>query len=128
MNYVDLLDSSRDFITYLCKKIINIFYFILLNCKILYYVVECKIFKRELNTRCQFFFYINTRCQLPQAAADQPSLFATNIRGRPTTRVYLTGGNRSGLTGYRSNRSGPGPVWAGTKPAQIQNLNLNSKK
>ena len=30
--------------------------------------------------------------------------------------------------GYRSNRSGPVPVWAGTKPAQIQNSNLNSKK
>ena len=44
-----------------------------------------------------------------------------------TSRVYKTGGNRSGLTGYRSNRSGPVPVWAGTKPAQIQNLNLNSK-
>ena len=43
-------------------------------------------------------------------------------------RVYKTGGNRSGLTGYRSNRSGPVPVWAGIKPAQIQNLNLNSKK
>ena len=27
-----------------------------------------------------------------------------------------------------SNRSGPVPVWAGTKPAQIQNSNLNSKK
>ena len=45
-----------------------------------------------------------------------------------TTRIHLTGGNRSGLTGYRSNRSGPVPVWAGTKPVQIQNLNLNSKK
>ena len=45
-----------------------------------------------------------------------------------TSRVYKTGGNRSGLTGYRSNRSGTVPVWAGTKPAQIQNLNLNSKK
>jgi len=44
------------------------------------------------------------------------------------TRVHLTGGNRSGLTGYRSNRSGPVPVSAGTQPAQIQNLNLNSKK
>ena len=44
-----------------------------------------------------------------------------------TTRVHLTGGNQSGLTGIRSNRSGPVPVWAGTKPAQIQNLNLNSK-
>ena len=44
------------------------------------------------------------------------------------TRVHQTGGNRSGLTGYRSNRSGPVPVWAGTKPAQIQNSNLNSKK
>ena len=43
------------------------------------------------------------------------------------SRVCKTGGNRSGLTGYRSNRSGPVPVWAGTKPAQIQNSNLNSK-
>ena len=41
-------------------------------------------------------------------------------------RVHQTGGNRFGLTG--SNRSGPVPVWAGTKPAQIQNLNLNFKK
>ena len=48
--------------------------------------------------------------------------------GRVAFRVYLTGGNWSGLTGYRSNRTGPVPVWAGTKPAQIQNLNLNSKK
>ena len=32
-----------------------------------------------------------------------------------------------GLTGYRSNRSGPIPVWAGIKPAQIQNSNSNSK-
>ena len=39
----------------------------------------------------------------------------------PITMVHLTGGNRSGLTGYRSNRSGPVPVWAGTKPAQNQN-------
>ena len=43
------------------------------------------------------------------------------------TKVNLTGGNWSGLTGYRSNRSGPVSVWAGTKPVQIQNLNLNSK-
>ena len=42
-------------------------------------------------------------------------------------RVYLTGGNQSGLTGYRSNRSGPVPVSAGTQSAKIQNLNLNSK-
>ena len=44
-------------------------------------------------------------------------------------KVNLTGGNRSGLTGYRSNRSGPVPVSAGTQPAKIQilNLNLNSK-
>jgi len=42
-------------------------------------------------------------------------------------RVNLTGGNRSGLTGYRSNRSGPVPVSVGTQPAKIQNLNLNSK-
>ena len=41
--------------------------------------------------------------------------------------VNQTGGNRSGLTGYRSNRSGPVPVSAGTQPAKIQNSNLNSK-
>ena len=43
-------------------------------------------------------------------------------------RVNETGGNRSGLTGYRSNRSDPVRVWAGIKPAPIQNSNLNSKK
>ena len=41
-----------------------------------------------------------------------------------TTKVNLTGGNRSGLTGYRSNRSGPVPVSAGTQPAKIQILNI----
>ena len=40
---------------------------------------------------------------------------------RAITRIHQTGGNRSGLTGYWSNRSGPVPVWTGTKPAQIQN-------
>jgi len=44
-----------------------------------------------------------------------------------TAMVNLTGGNRSGLTGYRSNRSGPVPVSTGTQPAKIQILNLNSK-
>jgi hypothetical protein len=42
-------------------------------------------------------------------------------------RVHQTGGNQSGLTGYRSNWSGPVSVWAGTKLAQIQNSNLNKK-
>ena len=46
---------------------------------------------------------------------------------RNGSRVHQTGGIRSGLTSYRSNRSGPVSVWAGTKPTQIQNLNLNSK-
>ena len=41
-------------------------------------------------------------------------------------RVKKTVRNRSGYRGYRSNR--PGPVPAGFKPAQIQILNLNSKK
>ena len=42
--------------------------------------------------------------------------------------VNLTVGNRSGLTGNRSNRSGPVPVPTGSQPVQIQILNLNSKK
>jgi len=33
--------------------------------------------------------------------------------------VYQTVGNRTGLTGYRSNRSGPVPVWSGMKPAKF---------
>ena len=44
-------------------------------------------------------------------------------RATTSAQVQQTGGNRS----YRSNRSGPIPVWTGTKPAQIQNSNLNSK-
>ena len=44
------------------------------------------------------------------------------------TGVHKTVGNRSGLIGYRLNRYGLVSVWAGIKPAQIQNLNLNSKK
>ena len=49
----------------------------------------------------------------------------------PSVRVImvnLTVGNRSGLTGNRSNRSGPVPVPTGSQPVQIQILNLNSKK
>ena len=46
---------------------------------------------------------------------------------RVVRRVNQTGGNRSGLTGYWSNRSGPVTVWAGIKPVPIQNLNLNLK-
>ena len=51
-----------------------------------------------------------------------------NASPRVTPRVNLTGGNRSGLTGNRSNRSGPVPVPTGSQPVQIQILNLNSKK
>ena len=47
-------------------------------------------------------------------------------RWRYRSRVNRIVGNRSGLTGYRSNRSGPVPVRSGMKPVQIQNL--NSKK
>ena len=44
------------------------------------------------------------------------------------TRVKKTAGNRTGYRGYRSNRPGPVPVPAGSNRAQIQILNLNSKK
>ena len=47
---------------------------------------------------------------------------------RVIIRVHQTGRNRSGYRGYRSNRPGPVPIPAGFKPAQIQILNLNSKK
>ena len=61
-------------------------------------------------------------------ACSNARLAATGLdRRRPMHKVNLTGGNRSGLTGYRSNRSGPVPVPAGTQPAKIQILNLNSK-
>ena len=56
-----------------------------------------------------------------------PAAFLAVSARHVLVRVYKTGGNRSGLTGYRSNRSGPVPVWAGIKPVQIQNSNLNSK-
>ena len=54
---------------------------------------------------------------------------------RTGTARYLQGGEHrrrgaeesQGLQN-RGNRSGPVPVWAGTKPTQIQNSNLNSKK
>jgi len=50
-------------------------------------------------------------------------------RGRGVgARVKKTAGNRTGYRGYRSNRPGPVPVPAGSNRAQIQILNLNSKK
>jgi len=54
-------------------------------------------------------------------------IFFLGLLARVRAMVNLTGGNRFGLTGYRSNRSGPVPVSAGTQPAKIQILNLNSK-
>ena len=60
---------------------------------------------------------VGSRCLLPLAG--------TSVYYRVPARVNETGGNRSGLTGYRSNRSGPVTVWAGIKPVQIQNSNLN---
>ena len=44
----------------------------------------------------------------------------TNMDDCILIRVNLTGGNRSGLTGYRSNRSGPVSVWAGLSKFKIQ--------
>ena len=61
----------------------------------------------------------------------EPIAFLAEARlGQPVAAAMVpqTVGNRSGLTGYRSNRSGPVPVESpGTQPAKIQNLNLNSK-
>ena len=61
----------------------------------------------------------------PQLARLLPTSSPTGWRRHTSTSVNQTGGKRSGLTGYRSNRSGPVP--AGTQPVKIQNLNLNSK-
>ena len=77
--------------------------------------------KPELKNPIPWFFI--TRSDLNLTRSDRSSGLS-GLGGR----VHLTGGNRPGLTGYRSNRSGPVPVWAGIKPAQILNLNLNSKK
>ena len=52
----------------------------------------------------------------------------TGLKQSVIDKVNLTGGNRSGLTGYRSNRSGPVPVWAGTKPAQNSKFKFKFKK
>ena len=73
------------------------------------------------------------RCDLRETGVHFPIPFRSVwswARGSsaPPPRLRLIVGNRSGLTGYRSNRSDPVPVWVGTKSVQIQNLNLNSKK
>src|SRR6185436_7327128 len=73
------------------------------------------------------FLFTDQTFNLEPAFLPSASWSLAQQRRRVLPRVYLTVGNRSGLTGYRSNRSGPVPVWSGTKPAQIQNLNLNSK-
>ena len=62
-----------------------------------------------------------------QKSNNSPPCSITKLLPLVGTRVHLTGGNRSGLTGYRSNRSGPVPVSVGTQPAKIQILNLNAK-
>ena len=54
--------------------------------------------------------------------------FNTSVPLRVISRVKKTAGNRTGYRGYRSNRPGPVPVPAGSNRAQIQILNLNSKK
>ena len=66
------------------------------------------------------------QCLNPSSVAPRPQPSRASRR-RPGS-VNRTVGNRSGLTGYRSNRSGPVPVRSGMKPVKIQNLNLNSKK
>ena len=57
------------------------------------------------------------------------------MRAAEIDAMAAAGGIPSGHQGspnrwepVRFDRSGPVPVWAGTKPVQIQNLNLNSKK
>ena len=59
------------------------------------------------------------------AEVDGEQAGGAGMLGLDGCRVYKTGGNRSGLTGYRSKRSGPVPVWAGIEPAKIPNSNLN---
>ena len=74
--------------------------------------------------RCRLLGLFATGVSLARA---HPYLLGRLSSHNVALRVKKTGGNRSGLTGYRSNWSGPVPVSAGTQPVQIQNLNLNSK-
>jgi hypothetical protein len=63
------------------------------------------------------------------AEAGLPPRILGYLTKLPTySRVYKTGGNQSGLTGYRSNRSGPVLVWAGIKPAQNSKFKFEFKK
>ena len=70
----------------------------------------------------------NTRLFFLKKRKNNPVLTTVlQMHSSLSTKVNLTGGNRSGLTGYQSNRSGPVPVSAGIQPSKIQILNLNSK-
>ena len=72
----------------------------------------------EINISCQLLAKTYPLLTPPLSSPPDP----------PTTRVHQTVRNRTGYRGYRSNRPGPVPVPGGQKPAQIQILNLNSKK
>ena len=73
------------------------------------------------NNECSRYSKVGQPGKLPGDRARQTVVTHAPVQAK----VNLTGGNRSGLTG--SNRSGPVPVSAGTQPAKIQILNLNSK-
>jgi len=70
---------------------------------------------------------LKSRFQSSAEAGLPPRILGYLTKLATYSRVYKTGGNRSSLTGYRSNRSGPVTVPAGTQPAKIQILKLNSK-
>jgi len=75
----------------------------------------------EVARRRWFEFVRESPCErMGQRVAEVATGYgkATDPAPRRESRVHQTRGNRSGLIS----------VWAGTKPAQIQNSNLNLKK
>ena len=72
--------------------------------------IYCQFRCLYISNRQQLFILLYTPTHLalqalPDLVLSVTVTFSTHLVLR---RVYLTGGNRSGLTGYRSNRSGSG--------------------